>query len=167
MNAARVQVRTAVASDLDAVVALERVAENAPHWPEATYAAILSSQSAEGAPATHRCLIVAEADDELVGFAVGVVQPAGDAPGMDRLAELESVVVAVDARRAGIGRALCGTVLEWCRMQGAAEVVLEVRAASSGAIALYEGLGFKLVGRRPRYYCDPEDDALMMRLRPR
>jgi ribosomal protein S18 acetylase RimI-like enzyme len=45
------------------------------------------------------------------------------------------------------------------------EIALEVRAGSVGAIAFYQGLGFVRVGRRARYYNDPEDDALMMRLR--
>ena len=45
-----------------------------------------------------------------------------------------------------------------------AALELEVRAASAGAIALYEGMGFVLVGRRRRYYRGPVDDALLMRL---
>lgn len=38
---------------------------------------------------------------------------------------------------------------------------LEVRAKNSAAVALYEGLGFTLVGRRKRYYPDSEDALLM------
>jgi ribosomal-protein-alanine N-acetyltransferase len=41
---------------------------------------------------------------------------------------------------------------------------LEVRAGRAGAIALYTGLGFVIVGRRRRYYREPVDDALLMRL---
>ena len=64
----------------------------------------------------------------------------------------------------GWGGRLCGAVIEWCREQGAAAVELEVRAASEGAIALYRGLGFVAVGRRPGYYREPVDDAVLMRL---
>ena len=39
-----------------------------------------------------------------------------------------------------------------------------LRAASSAAIALYAALGFTLTARRTRYYRDPDDDALLMRL---
>jgi ribosomal-protein-alanine N-acetyltransferase len=39
---------------------------------------------------------------------------------------------------------------------------LEVRAGSLGAIALYRQLGFSEVGRRPAYYRNPEDDAVLM-----
>jgi ribosomal-protein-alanine N-acetyltransferase len=41
---------------------------------------------------------------------------------------------------------------------------LEVRASSAGAIALYTGLGFVEAGRRPGYYAEPKDDAVLMRL---
>ena len=73
--------------------------------------------------------------------------------------------MAPSAQRAGIGRALCCAVLDWCRSNRATEVVLEVRAGSAGAIALYAGLGFTQAGSRPRYYRDPDEDALIMRLR--
>ena len=77
-----------------------------------------------------------------------------------------------------MGRALCGAVVEWCRGEGAAELELEVRAGSAGAIALYTGLGFVTMGRRAAYYRGirglagsdlagygaPAEDALLMRL---
>lgn len=149
----QIQLRPALASDLDAILDLERDMDNAPHWPRASYAAISDSS---GEP--QRCLIVAYDREMLAGFAVGLIHPA------DRVAELESVVVAIGVRRAGIGRALCSAVLAWCRSQGASEVVLEVRAASAAAIALYANLGFTHTGRRPRYYHHPDDDAILMRL---
>src|ERR1035441_8839657 len=160
MSASRIELRPAAASDLSAIIALERAADGAPHWPLATYEAILGEQLAAG----QRCLIVAETDAALVGFVVGLMHriPATDRE--DRVAELESVVVAPSARRSGIGRALCCAVLDWCRSNRATEVVLEVRAGSAGAIALYAGLGFTQDGRRPRYYRDPDEDALILRL---
>jgi ribosomal-protein-alanine N-acetyltransferase len=149
----QIQIRFALASDLDAILDLERDTDNAPHWPRESYAAILDAPDAP-----QRCLIVAYDAELLAGFAVGLMHPA------DCVAELESVVVAISVRRAGIGRALCSAVLAWCRSHGATEIVLEVRAASTGAIALYAALGFTQAGRRPRYYRKPEDDALLMRL---
>jgi ribosomal-protein-alanine N-acetyltransferase len=98
-----------------------------------------------------------EQGEGLLGFAVGVVHPAGDA-------ELESIAVAEGARRCGIGEALCLAVANWCVAQGATELLLEVRASSAGAIALYAKAGFAAVGRRARYYSQPEDDAVVMRL---
>ena len=152
MNEAGFEIRPANVSDLDALFALERSIPTAPHWPRAAYAAILS----ENIFIPRRCLIVAVADG-LVGFAVGIAHPSGDS-------ELESVAVAEPARRKGVGGALCMAVAEWCRGVGASELLLEVRVSSTGAIALYTKLGFVAVGTRARYYRNPPDDAVVMRL---
>ena len=42
-------------------------------------------------------------------------------------------------------------------------LTLEVRASNAAAIALYEKLGFRQVGRRPHYYLSPPEDALILR----
>ncbi|HEY4381608.1 MAG TPA: N-acetyltransferase [Acidobacteriaceae bacterium] len=163
MTLPQVQIRPALQTDFVLIVALERATEYAPHWSPATYASLLE------APVTgpNRCVFVAVKDAVLVGFAVGLmhVLPVESAlPQSGIAAELESVVVAANARRLGVGRALCTAVVEWSRAHGAAETILEVRATSAGAIALYTSLGFSPAGRRPRYYRDPGDDALVMRL---
>jgi len=193
MRTLPIRVRRAATADLEAILALEQVTDHAPHWASAAYRAILDEPVVEPSDATiQRCLFVAEAvaqtdsvaqmneaawtSERLLGFAVGLLHPAsGDPVGVaagptdaasqtERVAELESVVVALDARRLGIGRTLCRAVLDWCRQQGATELVLEVRANSSDALALYASLGFVVAGRRPRYYRAPDDDALILRL---
>jgi ribosomal-protein-alanine N-acetyltransferase len=78
-------------------------------------------------------------------------------------AELESVVVREEMRRQGLGSALCRAVMDWARQEGAAAIGLEVRAGSGGALRLYGGMGFVAVGRRPHYYHDPDEDAIVMR----
>ena len=146
-------IRGGRAEDVPEVVALERATAEAPHWAEAEYAAMVGGDAADY---VRRRLFVAEADGVMIGFAVGkVVADTG---------ELESVAVDSRARRSGVGRALCGAVIEWCGEQGAGEVELEVRAMSEGAMGLYRGLGFFSVGLRPRYYNAPVDDAVLMRL---
>jgi ribosomal-protein-alanine N-acetyltransferase len=119
-------------------------------------------------------LFVSEVEGRLVGFAVGKVIGTG----RDCLGELESVVVDAEARRGGVGRALCEAVMDWCRGKGAVAMELEVRAGSTGAIALYGELGFVAVGRRSAYYPGisdrtahgtvfaegPAEDAVLMRL---
>ena len=42
-------------------------------------------------------------------------------------------------------------------------LLLEVRVSNAPAIRLYEKLGFVQVGRRPRYYTNPREDALILR----
>jgi ribosomal-protein-alanine N-acetyltransferase len=44
------------------------------------------------------------------------------------------------------------------------EVTLEVRASNHPALALYRSLGFVETGRRPRYYVDPVEDAVLLSL---
>jgi [ribosomal protein S18]-alanine N-acetyltransferase len=159
MSVAGFRVRVAGAADLAGVVALERGIAEAPHWAEGDYAAIVNVDGAVDA-GVRRCLFLAEAEARLVGFAVGKVIGSG----VGIVGELESVAVDLKARRSGVGWALCGAVVEWCRAQGAAALELEVRAGSGGAIALYGGLGFVVVGRRRGYYREPVEDAVLMRL---
>lgn len=144
-----VKIRAATVEDIETVLQVERFAAEAPHWGEGEYRAAL-----EDAGAVRRCLIVAEVEGRLVGFAVGKVA-AG-------VGELESVAVAGKERRRGVGRALCVAVMDWCRGRGAGRMELEVRAGSVGAIRLYEGLGFVGVGTRRGYYREPVEDALLM-----
>jgi len=139
---------------------MERATAEAPHWAEGEYAAIVSSDGSAEA-AVRRCLFVAEVKGDLLGFAVGKVVVSGAL----RLAELESVAVSASARRVGVGRALCEAVISWCRDRGATEMELEVRAGGVGAIALYQRLGFAVVGQRGGYYRYPTEDALLMQLR--
>jgi ribosomal-protein-alanine N-acetyltransferase len=54
--------------------------------------------------------------------------------------------------------------LAQARTQGAEVAWLEVRPSNLAARALYESFGFKEVGRRPRYYDDTQEDALLLTL---
>jgi len=151
-----VRISVALPRDLVHVLALERDIAEAPHWSEAEYSAIAAAVESS----VRRRLLLAWEGGELVGFAVGKVAAAE--------AELESVAVRASSRRCGVGRALCEAVLDWVWEQGARISELEVRASSVGAIELYAGLGFEVMGRRRRYYREPDEDAVLMRLeRPR
>ena len=74
-----------------------------------------------------------------------------------------NLAVRPEARRQGLGRRLMEAL--WARLMelGDESLTLEVRASNTPAIALYEGLGFVQVGRRPRYYEKPREDALILR----
>jgi ribosomal-protein-alanine N-acetyltransferase len=76
------------------------------------------------------------------------------------LGELHITTIAVrpEYRRRGHARALIGAAL--AAFPDASNVHLEVRPTNVEAIALYESLGFRETGRRPRYYGD--EDALLM-----
>ena len=49
------------------------------------------------------------------------------------------------------------------KSRGSHALMLEVRVSNDPAIALYEKLGFRLVGRRKNYYRNPKEDALILR----
>jgi len=148
-------VRAGRDSDLAEIVLLEREIARAPHWAAAEYAAMLRWGGDAG---VRRCLYVAAQGRLLAGFAVGSAVGAGQ----ESEAELESVVVREELRRQGLGSALCRAVMEWSRREGAASIALEVRAGSAEAVRLYGGLGFVAAGRRPGYYHDPPEDAVLM-----
>jgi ribosomal-protein-alanine N-acetyltransferase len=78
------------------------------------------------------------------------------------LGELHITTIAVrpEYRRRGHARALIGAAL--AAFPDASRVHLEVRPTNARAIALYESLGFRETGRRPRYYGD--EDAVLMTL---
>jgi ribosomal-protein-alanine N-acetyltransferase len=41
---------------------------------------------------------------------------------------------------------------------------LEVRPSNHAALAFYRAQGFAVTGRRPRYYADPVEDAVLLAL---
>jgi [ribosomal protein S18]-alanine N-acetyltransferase len=74
-----------------------------------------------------------------------------------------NVLVDPPARGRGIARRLVVELLERTAKVGAGEGwTLEVRDANDAAIALYEHCGFEVAGRRPGYYADTGEDALVM-----
>lgn len=143
-------VRPFTATDMEEILRLERTIAEAPHWSRAIYESFLDSDP----PARH--LLVAETSDAIAGFIAGRV--VADA------CELESIAVSLSARRDGVGSGLLTGFLGWARACGAARVELEVRAGNSAAIGFYRHAGFHPAGRRPSYYQNPEEDALLLTL---
>ena len=78
------------------------------------------------------------------------------------LGELHITTIAVrpEYRRRGHARALIFAAL--AAYPRASHVHLEVRPSNGAALGLYESLGFRTTGCRPRYYGD--EDALLMTL---
>jgi ribosomal-protein-alanine N-acetyltransferase len=95
---------------------------------------------------------VLEERDEVVGQ-IGIRHVLGEL-------HITTIAVKPEYRRRGYARALIGAALG--SYPNASHVHLEVRPTNVEAIALYESLGFRKTGRRPRYYGD--EDALLMTL---
>ncbi|MBQ8208904.1 MAG: ribosomal protein S18-alanine N-acetyltransferase [Clostridia bacterium] len=102
-----------------------------------------------------------------VGFAAvekengRVISYAGMVMAAD-MADITDVATHPDCRRQGLSRAVMERILGYAKEQGMTSVALDVRVSNSGAIALYEGLGFEIAGKRPRFYRTPPEDAYVM-----
>jgi ribosomal-protein-alanine N-acetyltransferase len=79
-------------------------------------------------------------------------------------AELASIAISAAEQRRGIGRRLLFSMVEELRAAQVREVLLEVRSSNQRALDFYHSLGWSETGRRPRYYADPEEDAVLMSL---
>jgi len=79
-------------------------------------------------------------------------------------AEVHLLKVAVTPAWRGQGMAswLLARCFDLCVAQGARSAHLEVRSSNIPAVELYRKLGFETVGRRPKYYSDTKEDALLM-----
>jgi ribosomal-protein-alanine N-acetyltransferase len=106
--------------------------------------------------------IAGEDAAELIGK--GDVDVAGFLVARRLSTELEILNFAVESdwRRCGIGAELLTAALQWAQTFQATQAILEVRASNLAALRFYERHKFEVVGRRPRYYTAPVEDALLL-----
>ncbi|MDO4773151.1 MAG: ribosomal protein S18-alanine N-acetyltransferase [Bacillota bacterium] len=97
---------------------------------------------------------VAEIEGNLVGY-MGYWQILDQA-------HITNVAVLPAFRRRGIAKELLSKVIETAKGAGILSFTLECRVSNAPAIALYESLGFKAWGIRPKYYLDNREDAIIM-----
>jgi ribosomal-protein-alanine N-acetyltransferase len=78
--------------------------------------------------------------------------------------ELHILKIAVSPawREKKIGTLLTEDCLKMGVERGATSAYLEVRPSNEAAVALYQKLGFNVIGRRHNYYRDSKEDALVM-----
>ncbi|HFE44175.1 MAG TPA: ribosomal-protein-alanine N-acetyltransferase [Nannocystis exedens] len=143
------RVRAAIRGDLPAILALEREGFARP-WTQAMYAEELDRESS--------WLDLAVSDrGEIVAFVCA--WRIFDTCHLLRIATRRSL------RNSGIARALVRHLIASARRGSCSLVELEVASRNASALALYRGFGFEVVGRRPGYYKEPVDDAILMNLR--
>ena len=75
-------------------------------------------------------------------------------------AELLTLAVAPQWRRAGLGRALLKSAMATLGESGAKQLFLEVEDSNEAALRLYRSLGATAVGSRARYYEHGADAAI-------
>jgi ribosomal-protein-alanine N-acetyltransferase len=137
-------IRRLIYADLPYVIAIERRSFPTP-WSLAMFVLELSKPSGI-------CLAALDGD-ELVGYCV--------CSRYDTVWHLMNVAVDPSRRREGAAAALLARLFEEADKPGE-QYTLEVRPSNAGAIALYEGFGFKRAGLRKGYYHDNKEDALIM-----
>jgi ribosomal-protein-alanine N-acetyltransferase len=81
-------------------------------------------------------------------------------------AHVGTVAVDREFRRQRIAQKLISTAIQEAKDRGAQKVFLEVRAGNLPARALYQKLGFVDFDLRKKYYCDNQEDAIIMLLNP-
>lgn len=75
--------------------------------------------------------------------------------------EILNLAVLPAERRQGFARRILLLALQVGHKMGMQKVLLEVRESNVAARALYEDCGFQKCGRRPHYYTDCGEDALI------
>ena len=141
-----VELRRLESGDLDEVEAIERESYPTP-WSRTMFDAELRKPSSLALGAFTK-------ENVLVGYAF--VSRYVDAW------HVMNVAVAHAYRRRGIAFALLERLFDVTATDPRRGYTLEVRVSNTGAIALYERLGFEARGVRRGYYTDNREDALIM-----
>jgi ribosomal-protein-alanine N-acetyltransferase len=132
--------------DVPTVQEIEREIFSTP-WPRNAYYRELSSRNSA-------YYVVLRTDTEIIGYG-----------GMWRMydeAHVTTIGVRRDLQHSGYGRIIFAGLVQAAYDMGAKWVTLEVRTSNENAIKMYEGFGFKVIGRRRGYYTDNGEDAIVM-----
>lgn len=143
----QVKIVPMAAEHLDRLEQLERMCFSRP-WSKKMLAEELDNQCAA-------FLVAVEPETEkAVGYA-GLLVVADEG-------YITNVAVDPSCRRQGVAAQLLQVFDNFAKGNHLAFLTLEVRPSNAAAIALYEGFGFREVGRRRNYYDLPKVDALIL-----
>jgi len=140
-------IRPMTAADLPAVIELDELSFSQP-WPAAAFEVELTNINS-------RCWVV---DVNACVVAAIVLWRVLDE------AHIATIAVHPNFRQRGIGSALLRASMDAAYAEGARIYHLEVRAGNLAAQKMYADFGYEVVGRRPRYYQDNGEDALLLTL---
>ncbi len=143
----QVKIVPMAAEHLDRLEQLERMCFSRP-WSKKMLAEELDNQCAA-------FLVAVEPEmEKAVGYA-GLLVVADEG-------YITNVAVDPSCRRQGVAAQLLQVFDNFAKGNHLAFLTLEVRPSNAAAIALYEGFGFREVGRRRNYYDLPKEDALIL-----
>jgi [ribosomal protein S18]-alanine N-acetyltransferase len=150
-------IRPLESRDVQAILTIQMACPEIAQWTAWDYDRVARGEMA-GWVATDNSHIGVEGAAEIAGELAGflVARRLGS--------ELEILNFAVESewRRCGIGAELLGEALQWAQTFQATQAILEVRASNLSALRFYANHKFEVVGRRPRYYTAPVEDALLL-----
>ncbi len=146
------QFRRADTADLERIMQLETSTFASDAWASDTMQSELASPNS-----WYLVAFRPETPEKLDAYA-GLLAP----PGVED-ADIQTIAVAPEARRSGLGRNLMRALMNEAVKRGATTVFLEVRADNPAAQQLYATLGFEQIAVRPRYYQPDDVDAIVMR----
>jgi len=138
-------IRALESRDVEAILAIQAACPEIAQWTAWDYDRVARGEMAGW---------VAEEGAGVTGFLV--------ARRLSSELEILNFAVEFDSRRCGIGAALLREALQWAQTFQATQAILEVRASNLAALRFYECHKFEVVGRRPRYYTAPVEDALLL-----
>jgi ribosomal protein S18 acetylase RimI-like enzyme len=104
--------------------------------------------------------LVAEADNEIVGFVIGCSEPR-------QLGHIITIDVAPHRQRQQIGSQLLCEIEQWLWQQGAEAIYLETPVDDAGAQGFYDKHGYFVLERIEAYYNDSLDALVMMKTNKR
>lgn len=134
-------------AEIDEVLAIESAAFINP-WTRQMYEADLANREVS------QVVVARTLDGRAVGFCSFWIVA-------DEL-HINNLAVLPEQRRAGVGGSLVEHVLGEAQRRGAGRATLEVRRSNEPARRLYARWGFAVSAVRPRYYTEPEEDALIL-----
>jgi ribosomal-protein-alanine N-acetyltransferase len=148
-------------ADVNTVQEIEREIFATP-WPRNAYYRELASRASahyvilrhEGMDEVPSHFRLPDLDPTIVGYG-----------GMWRMydeAHVTTIGVRRDLQHNGYGRILFAGLVQASYDMGAKWITLEVRTTNDNAMRMYEGFGFKVIGRRKGYYTDNGEDAIVM-----
>jgi len=143
--------RDAMALDLPVLVSMEKILFADSPWSMGQF-----KEEFKGVPRTHFFTVAVDSNNQIIGYAAVMVP----APGIE--ADVLTVGVLPEHRKSGIGTAFMEKLENWASDKESNAMMLEVGVDNSGAIALYESLGYVKISVRQNYY-GAGLDALVMR----
>ena len=136
-------------ADLPAILAIEKVSFASP-WTAGMFTEELENKLAQ-------CLVIRiNYEGKSVVGAYSIFRLIADA------AHLHNLAVKNEYKRQGLAQGLMEAMKNIAMQVGIGARTLEVRESNKEAISLYLKCGFVVKGRRPLYYTDTQEDALIM-----